>query len=80
MARKDSQYIAPLPFERILMDLRPLRQYPLPNGRRSKFKNRQAALLGMGTRMGRALLRRMSVEEGKGRTSRRVKLKSGYTR
>ncbi len=80
MGRTDSHRIAPLPFERILMDLRPLRQYRLPNGQRSKFKNRQAALLGMGTRMGRALLRRMSVDKSQGRTSGHLKQKPAETR
>ena len=64
MARKDSCPIAPLPFERVLGELRPSPPYRLYKGHRSRSKSRQAGLLGTGTRMGRALLRRMFVEKG----------------
>lgn len=65
MVRKDSCPIAPLPFERVLGELRPSHPYRLFKGHRSRSKSRQAGLLGTGTRMGRALLRRMFIDKGK---------------
>jgi hypothetical protein len=48
------------PVERALIDSRPSPRWQLFKGQRAPQKTRHAALLGSGTRMGQALLKRLA--------------------